>query len=67
MLEKGGEYVVGIFPDGLVLSSNLLKLHCVINIFGKTSFENSSVTHISRSHTVHNKEIRGICKRYVGG
>ena len=36
MLEKGGGYVVGIFPDGLVLSSNLLKLHCVINVFGKS-------------------------------
>ena len=27
MLEKGGGYVVGIFPDGLVVSHNLLKLH----------------------------------------
>ena len=27
MLEKGGGYVIGIFPDGLVLSPNSLKLH----------------------------------------
>ena len=31
MLEKGGVYVVGIFPDGLILSPNLLKLHNVFS------------------------------------
>ena len=29
--------------------------------------ENFTDTHISLSHTVHNREIWGICKRYVGG
>ena len=66
-------YVVGIFPDGLVLSPNLLKyiyIYIYIYIFSfvvlSIIFGNSSDTHISLSHTVHNREIWVICKRYVG-
>ena len=38
----------------------------MLNVFGKL-FVNSTNTHISLSHTVHDREIWGICKEYVGG
>ena len=57
MLEKGGGYVIRIFPDGLVLSPNPLKWHI---LFTFVVLKNVFV-----SHTVHNRDIWGICKGYV--
>ena len=42
MLEKGGVYVVGIFPNGLILSPNLLKLHNVVSFAVSMSLKNIS-------------------------
>ena len=61
---------MGVFPEGLVLSwdcpnNTYILFHCVMCL-GK-SFVNSTDTLISLSHTVHNREIWGICKGYVGG
>ena len=57
MLEKGGGFAIRIFPKGLVLvpiPSN--GIHIVLSVFVKF-FVNSTNTHISLSHTVHDKEI----------
>ena len=74
MLEKGGGFVVGTFPKGLVLSRdcpNPLKLHIysllLCQVVKCLWFVNSTDTHISLSHTVHNREIWDTCKgRYAG-
>ena len=46
-------------------------LHSVVvfSVFGKlfVNFTDILATHISLSHTVHHREIWGICKRYLGG
>ena len=56
-----------IFPNGLVLSPNPLKLHIYSLLLSLEIyiFWNFSDTHISLSHTVHNREIWGICKGVV--
>ena len=59
-------YVVGIFPDGLVLSPNLLKYIYSLLLSYQCLWEFLRYPYISLSHTVHNREIWGICKRYVG-
>ena len=43
--------------------------NCIYILFHyvKVSLENSTDTHISRSHTVNKREICGTCKGYVGG
>ena len=53
-------YLVGIVP----IPSNGIHILflCVWQLFA-----NSTNTHISWSHTVQDREIWGICKRYVGG
>ena len=50
-----GWYLLGIVP----IYSNCIK--CLWEIV------NFKDTHISLSHTVHHREIWGICKRYLGG
>ena len=59
--------------DGLVLSPKLLKyiyiyilFCCAINVFGKYISSGIPQIPISPCHTLHNREIWGICKRYVG-
>ena len=61
-------YVVGIFPDGWCLVPIYSNIYVYIFSFVVLSiiFGNSSDTHISLSHTVYNREIWVICKRYVG-
>ena len=71
MLEKGGGFVVGIFPEGLVLSWESTQIayilpFAVLKMSGKL-FVNSTDTHLFLSHTVYNREIWGICKGYVEG
>ena len=50
-MEKGGGFAVSIFLKGWVLKSGL----------------SDPSTHISMSHTVHNREIWGVGKGYVWG
>ena len=69
MLEKEEGFGVKIFSEGLILSWVLPQStqianisYLVLNAFG-TIFVNSTDIHISLLHTVHNREIWGICER----
>ena len=73
MLEKRGGFVVRIFPEGVASTQSRLSQSTqmaytfsfvVLNVFGRF-FVNSTNTHISLSHTVHDKEIWGVCKGMV--
>ena len=66
----GGVYVVGIFPDGLILSPNLLKLDNVLSFAVSMSLKNLGIPQISISlgHTLCTTGRYGVFvyKRYVG-
>ena len=69
MLEKGGGFAVGIFPEGLALCGDCpnlteIALYLIPSLASLETFW--WITHISLSHTVHNREICGTCRRYVG-
>ena len=57
-----GWYLVPIYSNIYICIFSFVVLSMSLE---KYIFGNSSDTHISLSHTVHNREIWGICKRYV--
>ena len=60
---RKGRFVVGIFPEGLVLSPDCQSTQIEYNLFSFVVFK-----HLWEiPGAVHSREIWGICKRYVGG